>query len=72
MPNEDSLVRWQGAQQNKNFFKENAEGVKMHCYMLVGGNETSEHSGSFDLNPKKEIRSVEKRETIFPVAVSSQ
>lgn len=46
-------------QKNK---QKNAKGVKMHCYMWVGGNETSEHSGSFDLNPKKEIQCVEKRD----------
>lgn len=40
--------------------------------MWVGGNETTEHSGSFDLNPKKKRFSVWKRETIFPMAVSSQ
>lgn len=45
--------------------KRNGERVKMLCSMWVDGNETSEHSGSCDLNPKKEIERVEEIGCLF-------
>lgn len=55
------LVRWQGEGK-----KGNAPVVKMHGCMWAGGWERdfdiSEHSGSCDLNPKKEIECVWRRE----------
>lgn len=41
----------------------------MHCCMWVGGKrdfDISEHSGSCDLNPKKEIQCVWRNENVFP------
>lgn len=50
--------------------KKNAKGAKMHCYMWVGMKLLSIQAVLTSI-PKKRF-SVWKRETIFPLAVSSQ